>query len=351
MKHRPLLPAVQRSLGAHARRLLTASLLSSLLCHVSVAADPQPAKSVPSIQAVQDFTGLMLGIDAYEPNQLGVTKDKDNDAFMDFTVSLMIQVLPAKPKRTVDGFPLPGTSHWAWQPFGAVTLRGGQHIISRASSPVVGKRFNPILPGVRLVRQVNELYEAIDVVYAHESNGQSIAHPDRLEEIRQTYLKIEDNDAGKAGRIARDNLSRGWDYFGARYYRHGRNYAFTTALKVFLTKGIFQRGKEEFKSWENDPEGKTRQTVDGFSATFTRPGKAWPASLTWTTGLNRPASYHTWKFEFGRRFRGKIDSRVFIWARHGYNSDLVNYYRKNTGGGLAISFWDPSLPHVPARAQ
>ena len=293
-------------------------------------------RKVEESALAQRMRNVQRGIQAYEPNQLGYTKDEGNDDFMDFTVSLLIPLWW--------GRDLPRTGRWDCLPIGAVTLRSGQYVLSRSSAPVVGKRFNPLLGARLFERRAGFPYQFTDVVYAHESNGQSIASPESFERIRATYLDVE-KDADKAKRIARDSISRGWDYFGVHGEWHWARWSVSTGVKIFMTESRPQGEKEEYKAWENDPEGKTRQAVDGFSVTVTsRHFEPVEASISLTTGLEHAFQYQTIRGEIGSRLSKYTNPRIFLWGRYGYNSDFINYYKKNASVGIAISFWDPPLP-------
>lgn len=99
---------------------------------------------------------------------------------------------------------------------------------------------------------------------AHESNGQSIDTPEEFQQELRTAEKAE---------FANDRISRGWDYLEL-VWKHIPDKIETLStyvtLKYFLPKGPLQGKAEEYNDWENDPEGKPRNRVNGvagFSST------------------------------------------------------------------------------------
>ncbi|MES2691878.1 MAG: hypothetical protein V4773_00305 [Verrucomicrobiota bacterium] len=339
-------PAPRR--GGHALRLFLLAVFSASFALAAPAPAPAPIASTGQAEAkpfsVPLNTQVQLGIDAYEAIQFGYTQDESNEAFVDILASLRVPLLPAQQPVHGHGWQLFGDPAWAWHPFWAATYRGGQHLLTRESSPVVSKRFNPVLLAARFVRNPEEKtrHEFIDVLYAHESNGQSIANRRDFEDLRAIHARSESPET--AENIARDAISRGWDYFSGRYDYHTESSSFSTVLKVFMVESLPQGEKEEYnRDWENDPQGKSRQSVDGLTVSYLRRFKShYELGATWTTGLEHAFKYHTVKIEAGYRFSGRTRPRAFLWVRQGYNSDLVNYYRRSVSVGFAISIWEPS---------
>lgn len=329
---------------------------------------------------------------SYEPSQLGYTKDQGDDPFMDFTFSAMFP-LPLVPgeypdpvRRSTDENFYRHTRFTGPHLYFAATMRAGQYIGTRPSSPVVSKRFNPLLSlrfwaTDRQGRRESE-DNFLEFVYGHESNGQFIASPGRFNDQLRVYLNqaidAPTPDAATlahstARLAARDNISRGWDYVGVQFARDWDTNFFdswapdaTIALRAkfnyYLRKGALQGDAEQFNPrWETspanvlpDPEGKARKYVDGLSFRYTltvappRGEKAptgWAKllrferryALTWTTGYVEPFRYNTLKAEAGLNIYGLP---LMIWYRLGYNSDLVDYYRQDHSYGLTLSFWN-----------
>jgi hypothetical protein len=322
-------------------------------------ADLAAAKMKTTMEAIRNF------VRPYEPTELGLTKDKSDELFMDFKISLMFPLLGHYPDQlTKDGKPW-----WRLGPFDSrhsavlfsATIRGGQYIWSRPSAPVVEKRFNPQAIARLWFIKNPDLQRYVDVIYGHESNGQSVNLLERFNEQQDIYRKLEkhpnsDEARVHAARSARDSISRGWDYVGAEiswFWPSGKK-ANETAdvsgagkikLRHFLDHGFLQRGKEEYNEWEGDGRRHPRSHYDGVMLQYTGvlklvaegvPGFTGRYTVTYTTGLTHPFQHSTWDFDVGATWRGLPLS---IWYRRGYNSDLIDYYKESQSYGGKISIW------------
>lgn len=324
---------------------------------------------------------------AYEPTRLGYTWDRGDDPFMDFAFSAMFPLHtsasdypdPIRLLNETDYFR--PTAFSGPQLYFAATIRAGQYIGTRPSSPVVGKRFNPLLAVRFWTEQPGGLRESednfLEFSYGHESNGQFIASHARFTEQLRVYLN-QANDAStpEAAALARqsaflstrDNISRGWDYVGVQYARdwdsrlplpwlHDRDVTMALHAKFnyYLHRGLAQGEAEEYNPWESDPEGKSRRQVDGlafrYTVTINPPANPAPApewtklfkferryAVTWTTGYAAPFKFNTVKLEASLVLFDKLP--LTFWARFGYNSDLIDYYRKDHSLGLSLSYWN-----------
>ena len=308
----------------------------------------------------------------YEPTQIGLTKDRRDDAFMDFQLSLMFPLHGAYPEPMPPAiapdfrfgdfdFRHPGL-------FASATLRAGQYINTRPSSPVVGKRFNPQL----FLRfwALDESGEAtstdkfLDLIFfGHESNGQAISDEAGFLAQEEVYRQLEKHpdtpDAQvNAFRWARDSISRGWDYVGAeagwswraKYSDpiHDLDVNVTRTLRVklryFLHWGVAQQYAEQYYAWEGEGPSHPRRNYDGIKVqytTFSRvlgrvPLFTGRGTLTYTTGLSEPFRYSTFEADLGFKL-GPLP--LSIWGRIGYNSDLTDYYHLESGYGFRLSIW------------
>lgn len=263
----------------------------------------------------------------HEPTLLGWTYDDSGDGYMDFTLSAKFPLFPNWIRNCISE----NTSlNFAF------TGRFGQYF-NRESSPVIGKRFNP-----ELFFHVNLGRSAyIDLGYAHESNGQQI---NSLASYQQAQLTLERPE------YADDYISRGWDYvrFTLRsppypgFRDRNRLQAYFTA-KYFLEDGVLQGPPEEYNAWENNPEGKPRNEVDGLSVLLKyvhdsanddkRVFSDWKLALVYTTGYREIFRYNSVRFEVGIKF---FQLPVIFWASRGYNSDLVRYYKDVHAAGFAV---------------
>lgn len=359
---------------------------------------------------VQKLTRKAIGLPAspftdyvrsYEANEGGQTWDRHNDPFLDFTFSVMLP-LPQPPLYsspdevdphhqiehyypTVLRFPAasgndnPGMDYRGWpRPYFAVNVREGFYWFgSRYSGPVVSKRMNPLLALRWWAKYADHSFVSednfIELAYGHESNGQVIDTKAAFDAQVATYLEQPASNshvdpATAAYRDARDNISRGWDYLGVQYSRDWlladspkKYWAFNLRAKAnyYLPHGILQGRAEEYRSWEEDPEGKPRRDVDGLSFRLTgrhhdlsdnpNPGYSWSNffgdrfAFSFNTGYARPGRYNTFKLETGLPYfgtRGWLkDLPTMVWYRYGYDTNLVDYYRKNESFGIKISMW------------
>lgn len=309
----------------------------------------------------------------YEPIYVGYTFDEDDQAFMDFSLSVITPasiLFPWESWNPRNKFP--GTAEYEepkmfpYQPrlYLAFSGRAGQYIKTRESSPVVGKRFNPLF-SMRWWQKERDLtsnsegefglHDYFEFAYGHESNGQRIGDVEdpqneeqenlgriRFESLQREY-EIVDGDP----RIARDELSRGWDYLGARWASSwkvdtGRVYLILDG-RYYLDDGIMQGKSEEYNVWENDSnwlaeyDGEiSRDKVDGLRASFRYQSNSlnWildanEVTLELRTGYNDPFERLTARLEIGFKYTS-------LWYRYGYNSDLVDYYHKDSSWGVAI---------------
>lgn len=310
----------------------------------------------------------------YEPLYVGYTFDQGDQAFMDFSLSVITPasiLFPWESWNPSNKFPREGESFarpnlFPYQPrlYLAFSGRAGQYIGTRESSPVVGKRFNPLF-SMRWWQKRRDLTTTADpgfslhdyfgLSYGHESNGQRIGDVEdpqtpeeenlgriRFEALQSEYLLVDG-----AADIARDELSRGWDYLGARWSSSwkldtGRIFLMLDG-RYYLEDGILQGRAEEYNLWENDDEwlarydGEIRRAkVDGLRASirYQSTDLAWfldasEIMLELRTGYLDPLQRVTARLELGFKYTS-------LWYRYGYNSDLVDYYRKDESWGLAI---------------
>lgn len=315
-------------------------------------------------------------IHTYEPNEGGYTVDQADDSFLDFTLSILIPIMPPRHYPDIEraagteaGFSRPvGIDFQKWPvPFFAMTERAAQYIGTRDSSPVVNKRFNPVF-GLRWWASGAQETEDnfLELVYGHESNGQHVGNEAQFLTQIGAYMKREtvrpDGDNyGEAYRSARDNISRGWDYIGIQWARdwtikwpfRGRAGA-RMKFNYYLPWGVLQKEAEDYKTWEKlvdgTPvlDGKWRRMVDGVSLRLlaVRPDEGYEKSpwvrafdrstLTLTTGYARFARYTTIQAETGFSIK---EWPIVFWYRYGYNRDLIDYYHKDHSFGVKLSIW------------
>ena len=317
-----------RALGVEVYRKNQSGVIELLGCSNAYAM--QLIAVLESKSEADDIKARQLKLSSYEPNSLGWTFD-DNDVaggYMDFKVSLR--------------YPLFNSGQyseraWLLNPFLAFTGRFSQYIGSVKSSPVIAKRFNPKL----FVRHwLGNEDHYIDFGYAHESNGQSVESLTQFQQLQEDL-----QGSGQSAEFARNYISRGWDYVSldwkAPQKNEKQNIAYYINLKHFLENGLLQTEIEEYNEWEYEPgiTGKQRREVDGITALFKyryhKPSRinVSKLALLYTTGISQPFANHSIRGEATFDLGG---IPLMVWASHGYNSDLVDYYKKVNSVGIAL---------------
>ena len=278
-------------------------------------------------------------LESYEPNLLGYTHDDNDVNYLDFKISLKYPIFHS-------GESQPSLKGWLPYPYLAFTGRFAQYINTRESSPVISKRFNPELFGRYWLNPgALDDGEYIDIAYGHESNGQSIDSQAAYIEKRNSLIA-----AGEDPDFANDYISRGWDYLGATWkftrrnpFKKNADFSMYVGLRYFLEDGFLQGEQEEYNTWENDPEGKPRKSVDGIRLKLKhktrfinnevfRSNKIF---LSFTTGYDDTFDYNTYRAEWAVELK---NVPLIIWASKGYNSDLAAYYKQVTSFGIGFEF-------------
>ena len=290
----------------------------------------------------EDNTPRKFGrLESHEPNTVGFAYDSNDVNHMDFKVSLKYPIfhngIAQEPKY---GY-LP-------YPYLAFTGRFSQYINTRESSPVISKRFNPEL-FFRYWFHFNadkSDSDYIDLAYGHESNGQSINTLVEYNQRRAAFIADGENPD-----FANDYISRGWDYLGftwkfTRRNPFSSNSRFTSyvEMRYFLKDGLLQGNQEEYNSWENNPEGKPRNKVDGIRLKLKYKTRFVESDLltsnkiflSYTTGYSDIFKYSTYRAEWGVEI---LNLPLVIWVARGYNSDLADYYKKVTSAGINFEFF------------
>ncbi len=213
--------------------------------------------SAPNVRAIDQ--GTIYGglapvhepvLQPYEPLTGGYTYDSDDVGYMDVTLSLKIRWLPTFSALPRSRF------------FLAMTTRFGFYWDTRPHSPAIGKDYNPkvfwrlLSNPTSAGSSVN--YDYLDVGYTHESNGQVVHTKAQYEAQLVT--------APQPG-YANNFIHRGWDYPEIGWKRTwGRDWVTFFDGKYFLPHGFLQGAPDEYHSWEGNPQGKPRRTVDGLTA-------------------------------------------------------------------------------------
>jgi hypothetical protein len=233
----------------------------------------------------------------------------------------------------------------------AFSTRFSQYIGSRDSAPVIARRYNPEI-FLRVWRdghygRADPSYW--DFGYGHESNGQQIETQALFNQVEQYYVS-----QNQPARIARDSISRGWDYVSVDWNKQWNtgllpNLSGQTETEIeyrhYLEHGLFQGNPEEYNVWERDgDDSKTRDYYSGLSLSvhydfvngvcpdffcFER------VRLEHETGHAKPFAHNTTSLELTTNIAGLP---INLWARSGYDSDLVDYYDYTNSWGLGIEF-------------
>lgn len=323
--------------------------------------DTVPLMPVLAIMATAEIAGESLSnrtqqavladnsfLTSHEPSHLMLRNDTlDSSAsYMDFKLSAKHPVLSnAAPlnavhtgvARTLEDL-LPGDNEYFMQLYLSFTGRFSQYIGERESAPVVARSFNPTL----FYRFWTSPTNYLDFELGHESNGQRISSLEALQREELDYLLD-----GEPAAYARDSLSRGWDYTALRW-RRTWNDKWVTRLELrhYLADGPLQGEPEEYNLWEDGgnrlhPRDRYDGVSLGFQYDFNRsrcflgslPVCFQRVALTQETGYAAMFEHNTTTLELTSDLFGLP---VQLWAKTGYNSNLVDYYRHTTSWGLGI---------------
>jgi hypothetical protein len=341
----------------------------------------------------------------YEANEIGYSFDQGNESFMDFKLSEMLSFSTngfpidnavyynpfesdTKKKRDPDAYrftrPLFFPRFDQARFYFAVNERAGMYF-TRHSAPVVEKRFNALFafrwwlvdPAHHndYVSEAPKDYGAsrsdyLEITYAHESNGQYIDSKQGLIDQYKTYLD-DGNPPTIAYHSARDNISRGWDYFGLQLSQSGllggnspwAVLSVKSKLSYYLSWSPPQGYLEQYDSRVDIteaslealaqnvpgaqpiplPEGKPRRKVDGVSVRVDLLPAPWEHrkllysfTLIGTTGYADFLRYDTLQGEVGLVRLWRLP--LVFWMRYGYNQDLTDYFRKSQSVGLKLTW-------------
>ena len=113
----------------------------------------------------------------------------------------------------------------------------------------------------------------------------------------------------------------------------------------YLDHGLFQGDPEEYNVWEGDgAESRPRANYSclQFALAYTLPDEPFSdwvcferVELEHTTGYARPFDNNSTSLEVTTQLAG---IPLYFWARTGYNSDLVDYYKHTNSWGIGMEF-------------
>jgi len=292
------------------------------------------------------------GLTNHEPNKLLARMDSNDidRLYMDATLSVKHPVLSPVVDVISDLFRIDRTRNLP-RLYLAFSARFSQYLGSRQSAPVVARRYNPEL-FLRVWRDGG--YERGDPAYwdfgyGHESNGQQV-------ETEEAFLLAQQNAVsnGEPPWFARDQLSRGWDYLSVDWHKQwntgllpdlpGRTETHFE-YRHYLEHGLFQGDPEEYRVWEGDGAvARTRDYYDGLrlSLQYNLVGRDCVSlvcferiEISHTTGHAKPFEHNTTSLEITTDIAGLP---LHLWARSGYNSDLVDYFDYANSWGFGMEF-------------
>jgi len=318
-------------------------------------------------QQENDYYNEVVLLRPNEPNILGFRKDANDGWFLDIKLSLKYPIFHDglyKDKNERNIFPL-----WSF----AFTGAWGQYLFDRESSPVIAKRYNPEVFGRWWLRDKHNYF---DITYGHESNGQSIGSWNTYSVKQLEISSIVDPEPGDKVENARDYISRGWDYVGFTYktrnpldiyffekqnkgnFFYGKTLTTYIKFRYFLEDGLLQGGFEDFNPWEvfgpqcieddksdwtpecHDLNDKySRNRYDGLTFIFKNDTvygslfKGLKTALIYTTGYKDAFENSTIRLEHTINYN---DLPIMVWVQSGYNSDLVDYYKRVKSYGIAL---------------
>ncbi len=289
-----------------------------------------------------------LNLTSHEPNRMLGRMDSNDISrlYMDFNLSLKHPIFTKALDPLFERTGINSDRRYA-QLYFAFSSRFSQYIASRASSPVVSRRFNPEL----FLRVWNTEDGYWDIGYGHESNGQQINNQSAFEEEELNYTL-----QGQDGVFARDGISRGWDYVSLDWKKVWERDFWPILdgdtvtefeFRRFLSNGLLQGEPEEYNDWERDGiDERPRQLYDGLNFSF----QYWfteaqcmlgdliclnKLELTQTTGYSDFFEKNTTTLELTTDIFGLP---LQLWAKSGYNSDLVDYYDYTNSWGIGLEF-------------
>lgn len=292
------------------------------------------------------FAPLELeGLTSHEPNKM-LARTDSNDVerlYMDANLSVKYPILTPLVESIFDlgGF----SEERKPRLFLAFSSRFSQYIGSRDSSPVVARRYNPEL-FLRTWTGNNDSYW--DFGFGHESNGQQINSQEAFVQEQLRYINNNESPI-----IARDGISRGWDYLSIDWNKQWETgflptlTGYTTGhveWRRFLSNGPLQGAPEEYNDWEGQGIGeKPRDEYDGlkFSVQYNLVNELCiiacfdRVELTHTTGYGDLFQHNTTSLELTTSLLG---IPFHIWAMSGYNSDLVDYFDYSNSWGIGMEF-------------
>lgn len=318
-----------------------------------------PVSSVFSIKEnSQKYNGAdIAGLSNHDKNRLSFRKDETelDEVYMDAELSIKYPFLTGPIESAFNKVNF-GHDNVVPRLFFSASTRFSQYIKTRKSSPVVARRYNPEL-FLRLWQPNGNFF---DIGYGHESNGQSINDEDSFRKAQEKFVKPSDNELDNLDTFienplfARDELSRGWDYFSFRWRKQWASNLFSIKdsrvesrfeFKRFLSEGFLQGAPEEYQTWEDDGRRlRPRDEYDGlvYSLQYFLPTASCEFLICLTkieieqaTGYQNIFQHNSTELQLTMNI---FDIPFHVWGKSGYNNDIVDYYDYTNSWGIGFDF-------------
>lgn len=356
----PNIPGSEERLACfdgYAKLYSTSSVPSSQAVESDLSSIGNRILSTREIEAAGYNGADISGLSGHRQNRLLFRRDETalDEAYMDADLSVKYPFLTNAVEHVFDKVNW-GKEFVTPRLYFAFSTRFSQYIKTRKSSPVVPRRYNPEL-FLRLWRDDGDFY---DIGYAHESNGQSITQEDDFLTAQEKFLKPNDGNLDESEQFienplfARDELSRGWDYFSFRWRKQwdanifknidGRTESLLE-VKRFLSDGFLQGAPEEYHTWEDGGRReRPREKYDGLNYSFQYflPPDSCTFSVCLTkvqiqqaTGYRDIFENNTTELQLTLNIG---DIPFHVWGKTGYNNDLVDYYDYTNSWGIGFEF-------------
>lgn len=299
----------------------------------------------------------IAGLSSYEQNRVLFRRDETelHEAYMDADLSIKYPFLtgPLEAAFSKVNF---GHEDVVPRLYFAFSTRFSQYIKTRKSSPVVPRRYNPEL-FLRLWKGNGDFF---DIGYGHESNGQSISEADDFITAQEKFEKPNNDELADMDKFienplfARDELSRGWDYFSFKWRKQWESNLFRNTdgrieskieFKRFLSDGFLQGPPEEYNIWEDDGfRLRPRDEYDGlnYSLQYILPTSSCRFAICLTkieidqaTGYQDIFKHNSTELQLTINIG---DTPFHVWTKSGYNNDLVDYYDYTNSWGVGFEF-------------
>jgi outer membrane phospholipase A len=245
-----------------------------------------------------------------EPNYFIFAKDNHDESHLEFNLSVKVEW---------------GPSHWKQRMISVYNGTYDFYLAARDSSPVISRRQNvaPFVYQNTMLVDSEGVGHEFRLGWYHESNGQTIDNV---------------TDYNNAGEFARDEVSRGWDYFGADHILKTQSWKHHLDLRFYCDcQGFGAEEREDEIFWRSINEQPHINDFDG---------------IRWTLeDLNYLGEFANLRLELkagNRDFSalGNISAKFVlsnVWKSpfsiiyfNGYGREVSSYHERNSYVGIGI---------------